>query len=494
MLGQVVSLAREARQTETGAETLRSFPALTDILRVSGRWLLASDIIALIAAYSCGGISAWALDMYALQGSFQDLFALDTLRQFAIFSGLGLMALLWLDMKGHYRQRLPYWETIGHILSVALVGFLVGGFVQFAQKGGFSRLWLGLSWSMFAVFLLIGRSYVRKRLERKGQWQIPALLIGNGPTAQAALHALEREPQMGFTIVDQIAPKVLNDLARPRAWKRLMLAHGARHVFLALEGSELEKQQAAMKAMVRERMPCSIIPPWLGLPTSTLSPHHFMMHDVLLLHDTNRLMLPLPGFLKRGFDIALAGAGLLVLMPVFAVVAFIIRRDGGPAFFTQQRVGKDGKTFACYKFRSMRIDAEELLQKHLAGNPESAAEWQKFQKLKQDVRVTKCGEFIRRTSIDELPQLFNVLKGDMSLVGPRPIMPGQEHYYDDDFVFYESVRPGITGPWQVSGRNQLTFKERVALESWYARNWSLWMDVVIILKTLPALLKKDQAF
>ena len=133
---------------------------------------------------------------------------------------------------------------------------------------------------------------------------------------------------------------------------------------------------------------------------------------------------------------------------------------------------------------------EAVLKQYLERNPESAAEWREFQKLRNDVRITKFGDFIRRTSIDELPQLINVLKGEMSLVGPRPIMQGQEEFYADDFNFYAAVRPGITGPWQVSGRNKLAFKERVALESWYARNWSLWMDIVIILKTVPTLLQK----
>ena len=142
----------------------------------------------------------------------------------------------------------------------------------------------------------------------------------------------------------------------------------------------------------------------------------------------------------------------------------------------------------------MRVDAEAFLEKYLNEHPEAATEWKKYQKLKKDVRITKVGNIIRRTSIDELPQLLNVIKGDMSLVGPRPIMPGQEEYYGDDFVYYESVRPGITGPWQVSGRNRLTFSERVMLESCYARNWSLWMDIVILLKTIPALLLQEQAF
>jgi lipopolysaccharide/colanic/teichoic acid biosynthesis glycosyltransferase len=179
---------------------------------------------------------------------------------------------------------------------------------------------------------------------------------------------------------------------------------------------------------------------------------------------------------------------------LFVIVALMIRRDGGPALFSQPRVGHNGRLFNCYKFRSMRVDAEQVLDQYLAQSPEAAKEWQQFQKLKNDVRITSFGHFIRRTSIDELPQLLNVIKGEMSLVGPRPIMPGQEEFYAEDFSYYESVRPGITGPWQVSGRNKLTFKERVALESCYARNWTPWMDIVIILKTIPALLTKDQAF
>jgi undecaprenyl-phosphate galactose phosphotransferase len=158
------------------------------------------------------------------------------------------------------------------------------------------------------------------------------------------------------------------------------------------------------------------------------------------------------------------------------------------------RVGKDGRHFFCYKFRSMRLDAETYLDNYLKKNPAEAEEWRKFQKLKNDVRITSFGHFLRRTSIDELPQLINVIKGDMSLVGPRPITLGQEQYYGNDFTYYESVRPGITGPWQVSGRNRLTFSERVLLECSYARNWSLWMDIVIILKTFPVFLKRENAF
>jgi len=467
---------------------------LSSVLQVSGRWLLASDLIALVLAFLCGGLVAWAVDVDLLAGSFQSLISFDTLKQFMGFIGLGGMAFLWLDMRGHYRQRLPFWEATGHILTVVLLGFLACGFLEFAAQRNFSRLWLGLSWALFGLFLFAGRRMVRNGLEKRDQWKIPAIMVGTGPSADAALKALMREPDMGYTILRKIGCDALPPLARPNAWTHLLRAHGANHIFLALEGSELEQQRMALKFLVRERLPCSIIPPWTGLPSSTLSPHHFLLHDVLLLHDTNRLTLLLPRLIKRVFDLVCAGIALLLLSPLFAVIALIARRDGGPAFFTQERIGMNGKRFSCYKFRSMRIDAEATLQHYLAGNPEAAREWQQFQKLKKDVRITPFGQFIRRTSLDELPQLINVLKGDMSLIGPRPIMPGQESYYADDFIYYESVRPGITGPWQVSGRNQLTFKERVMLEACYARNWSLWMDIVILLKTIPVLLKKDQAF
>jgi undecaprenyl-phosphate galactose phosphotransferase len=417
-----------------------------------------------------------------------------SVEQFVIFMGLGVMALLWFDTKGHYRQRLPYWEVFGQIMTMVCVGFICSGFIYFATRDESSRLWFGLRWPLFGLFVIIGRELVSRWLAKQGLWQINAVVVGKGPTAQMALTTLRREQKMGYAVTTQVAPEHLKDLVKTNAWKHLLMLHEASHVFIALEGGDMEQHQAAIKAMVRSRIPYSIVPPWHGLPSSTLSPHHFMMHDVLILHNTNRLRLPLPRLLKRCFDMLAASAAILALTPVFLVVAVMVRRDGGPALFSQPRVGQNGKLFNCYKFRSMRIDAEQVLEQYLAQSPEAAKEWQQFQKLKNDVRITAFGQFIRKTSIDELPQLLNVIKGEMSLVGPRPIMPGQEEFYAEDFSYYESVRPGITGPWQVSGRNKLTFKERVALESCYARNWTPWMDIVIILKTIPALLTKDQAF
>ncbi len=495
MLAQVVAFAREIRAEEAAPETTHAYPNFKRILQVSGRLIFINDVMALLAAFTCGGFIAWAADIYLFHAGFQPLLDVLSAQQFAIFASLGAMALLWLDTKGHYRQRLPYWEATGHVVLVTFFGFLGAGFLHFAAKSSASsRLWMGLSWALFAIFLFVGRTIARRVLDTHGQWKIPAVVIGTGATAKAAIQAMQREPEMGFDIVAHMPPVSVASLEKPNAWKNVLMTHKASHIFLALEGSEIERNPDAMKAMVRARIPCSIVPPWLGLPSSTLSPHHFMMHDIMMLHDTNRLQLPMPRFVKRGFDVLVSALALVALSPVFLIVMILVKRDGGPAFFIQDRVGMNGKLFGCHKFRSMCVDAEESLKQHLAENPDSAKEWEEFQKLKNDVRITKFGEFIRRTSIDELPQLVNVLLGDMSLVGPRPCMPGQEDFYAEDFSFYESVRPGITGPWQVSGRSRLTFKERVHLESWYARNWSLWMDIVILLKTVPTLLKKDGAF
>ncbi len=472
----------------------QNFPDFQSRIRLSGRWLMASDILALAASFVCG--AALTLVWRAALGEqfIGDISGVVTWRQTIVFWTLGLIAILWLDSHGHYRQRLPYWESVGHILKVACVGFVASGFVDFASHDNGSRLGIAFNWIFFAFFAFIGRNLVRRALDGAGLWKIPAIIIGEGSTADAALLALSHDKSIGFRIVDQLPPSVLLNMKKTHTWRQILVLHDAQFIFLALEGGEIERYKAALKSMPRAHVPCSIMPPWSGLPSTTITRHHFLMHDVVMMHDTNRLKLPLPRLVKRAVDIVLAGGALLALSPVLVAIMVAVRRDGGGAFFKQARIGRNGTIFECYKFRSMRADAEEVLVRYLAENAEAAAEWNTFQKLQNDVRVTRFGQFIRRTSLDELPQLINVLKGDMSLVGPRPCMPGQENLYAEDFSFYESVRPGITGPWQVSGRNHLTFKERVALEAWYARNWSLWLDIVIILKTFPTLLKRGQAF
>jgi Undecaprenyl-phosphate galactose phosphotransferase WbaP len=193
--------------------------------------------------------------------------------------------------------------------------------------------------------------------------------------------------------------------------------------------------------------------------------------------------------LKQLFDIVVASTLLILVAPLLVLIGLVIMAtDGGPALFRQTRVGHNGRTFGCLKFRSMVMDSETALKAHLARDPKARREWEANQKLSRDPRVTPFGNFLRKSSLDELPQLINVLRGEMSLVGPRPIVPGEVRRYRANIREYMAVKPGLTGLWQVSGRSTCSYEERVALDVQYAREWSFVLDLVILIRTVPAVL------
>ena len=200
-------------------------------------------------------------------------------------------------------------------------------------------------------------------------------------------------------------------------------------------------------------------------------------------------------FVRRTMDVGLASLALLFLAPVMVLVALLIwTQDRGPVFFAHGRIGRDGRAFKCLKFRSMLVDSEARLRKLLAESPEARAEWERDHKLRNDPRITALGSFLRRSSLDELPQLFNVLAGEMSLVGPRPIVTAEVARYGRRFGHYCSVRPGITGLWQVSGRNDVSYRRRVAIDTCYAQNQSIALDLRILLATIPSVLLRKGSY
>jgi lipopolysaccharide/colanic/teichoic acid biosynthesis glycosyltransferase len=200
--------------------------------------------------------------------------------------------------------------------------------------------------------------------------------------------------------------------------------------------------------------------------------------------------------LKRLFDVAGAFGLVVALLPVLLVIAALVKADGGPALFAHERVGRNGRRFGCLKFRSMVPDSAERLEALLAADPEARSQWDAARKLKRDPRVTAVGRFLRASSLDELPQLFNVLRGDMSLVGPRPVQAAElaAHYGPAAAAQYVSVRPGITGLWQVSGRSDTGYAARVALDLRYLANPTLLGDLRILLRTLLAVLGRRGAY
>lgn len=206
-------------------------------------------------------------------------------------------------------------------------------------------------------------------------------------------------------------------------------------------------------------------------------------------------VVPVGGTGKRLFDLAMSVAALVVLAPLFICIALlIVIGDGRPVLISHRRVGHRGQPFECLKFRSMVVNAPAVLDAHLRVNPEAAREWQDTHKLKDDPRITRLGQVIRRLSVDELPQFINVLRGDMSIVGPRPVVAAELERYGEEVEAYMRVRPGLTGAWQVSGRSDVSYEARVALDAQYVRNWSMAEDLRIIARTVPAVLTSKGSY
>lgn len=196
---------------------------------------------------------------------------------------------------------------------------------------------------------------------------------------------------------------------------------------------------------------------------------------------------PLGGFTKRGFDILAASMALVFLSPIFLLISLLVKMsDGGAVFYGHRRIGHNGRSFRCLKFRTMRVDGDRVLQQYLKANSEAYKEWRATRKLKDDPRVTVVGTVLRKLSLDELPQLFNILRGEMSIVGPRPVIEDELELYETAAAYYLQTRPGLTGLWQVSGRNDVSYAARIAFDTQYVRTWSLANDVIIVARTIPA--------
>jgi len=221
-----------------------------------------------------------------------------------------------------------------------------------------------------------------------------------------------------------------------------------------------------------------------------------VLPPTLLLHDHAASHARQVGLaLKRWIDLVGAVVSLLIMIPILPLLALAVRLDGGPVFYGHTRIGYNDRPFKCLKFRTMVVDADKALAQYLAANPAAAEELARQRKLTHDPRVTRVGSILRKTSLDELPQIINVLRGEMSLVGPRPVVREEleQHYGPVGRVVYSAMRPGITGLWQISGRSDTTYRERVTLDVEYGSHWSLYLDLKILVRTVPAVLARRGA-
>jgi len=413
---------------------------------------------------------------------------------------------LFLLYEGMYSKRLPFWKSAETIFKICIyVSALAIVVMYFTGKAeDISRTFIGLTWMLSFIYLIYTRYIAKRMLGAAGLWQRPLVIVGAGKTAEILARSFEEEPNLGYKIVGLVEDHYAE---RPLMHKypyigmffdaeKAIINSGVQDVIIATPGLEREEMLDLVYRIQPYVRNLTIVPDLFGVPISNMEVETLFNEKAVLLRMRNNLSLLRNRVIKRMFDIV---AGLCIvsfLFPILLVLYLIVKYDSpGPVLHIAKRLGKNGKEFVCYKFRTMHVNADNMLGKYFHKNPDAKEEWEKFAKLRNgDPRVTKAGKWLRKYSLDELPQIVNVLKGDMSLVGPRPYLPREKNkmgYLSN--VILETV-PGITGLWQVSGRNDIEFDGRLQLDSWYVRNWSVWQDVVLLIKTISVVFWRKGAY
>jgi Undecaprenyl-phosphate galactose phosphotransferase WbaP len=462
-----------------------SHPRSQAALRLCPVALAGSDVLAFILAV----FLAFAAIVATRPSPFER--AIGNLQQLGTaWHGWGTLLVLvsllgFFAARGQYSSRVPFWTQLGDVVMGCAIALACDIFLTVAVYDRPVEVESLLRWIFFCPCLLLLRAGVRELLNASGLWTINTLVIADSAVYAQARAALLSDRAMGYQLVGAIdlgAAATLGD----EELLELINERGAEFVVVGVGTGNTAAERNIIAALRRARRSIALIPAMEGLPVVGLRQHHFFSHDVVMLVSSNNLARPFSRILKAAFDHVVAMVLLVLLAPLLLALSLVVRLDGGPAFYRHRRIGAGGHAFDCIKFRTMVLDSERVLRRVLDEDPAAAEEWAATQKLRNDPRVTRFGQFLRRSSLDELPQLLNVLRGEMSLVGPRPIVRTEIARYADDIDYYYETKPGLTGLWQVSGRSDTSYARRVRLDVWYVRNWTLWHDIAILLKTIPA--------
>ena len=421
------------------------------------------------------------------------------------FNIIGLLAFVWILWMGLMTQRYirrtslcdELHSTLQRIMALALLHLAL--MEIFHQQ--INIAWWLTNWMFVATLIPLLRQLTKRFLLWLNFWQIPIIIIGDGENAPPPCLAIKNEKMVGFKVQGFISKRHLNGsrVLVPVAGIPLhCMGKQGCEVFtdsysvITLESNEIEAWMGKVGLGGAEDI--FVIPPMLSIPFYGMEIRHFFTHEALVIRLHNNIAHCFSKVLKRWFDIIVSSLLLLILSPVFGLLIWKITRDSGPAIFGHERVGKNRQSFKCLKFRTMVCNSDNVLSELLDTDAEAKAEWEQCFKLKNDPRITRVGNYLRKTSLDELPQLWNVLRGEMSLVGPRPVVKDELKLYGKDVDYYLMTTPGMTGIWQISGRNNVDYDTRVKMDSWYVKNWSFWSDIVILLKTIPVVFGREGAY
>ena len=454
-------------------------------LRLCPIALASSDVLSFIVAVFLAFAVLVATRPEPLERAISNLVQLGT-----AWHGWGTLLVLvsllgFFAARGQYTSRVPFWTQLGDVVMGCAIASACDTFLTVAVYNRPVEVESLLRWVFFCPCLMLLRSGAREMLNASGLWTINTLVIAGPGVYDQARAALLSDRAMGYRLVGAIDLNAAASLGDDEL-RHLINECGAEFVVVGVGTGHTVAERNIIAALRRGRRSLALIPAMEGLPVVGLRQHHFFSHDVVMLVSRNNLARPFSRILKAAFDHVVAMLLLVLLTPLLLVLSILVRLDGGPAFYRHRRIGAGGRTFDCIKFRTMVLDSDAVLRRVLQQDPTAAEEWAATQKLRNDPRVTRLGQFLRRSSLDELPQLLNVLRGEMSLVGPRPIVQAEIARYADNIDYYSETKPGLTGLWQVSGRSDTSYARRVRLDVWYVRNWTLWHDVAILLKTIPA--------
>jgi len=428
--------------------------------------LILSDALGLFISIILAFFTRQICDAYF------DLSAPEELNYYLKFVLVYAVTLFIFYFLGIYRKRYDFWQELerilkGLFLSVVVILFLLAMTKQSEQ---YSRFILIIIFVYAAVIIPLLKNMMKRALFRAKWWRKEAKLIGKDPFFSKHVFT---NPYLGYV------PSRLDN---------------AKTIFVSSSHSKESIEKILHEALLG-RQEVIFIPVVKNFDFSDAHIIHLFNARANLIVVENNLLNQMNRIIKRMIDYVLS----IFILPLFlfsiAVIALLIKReDGGAIFFKQIRLGKDSKKFFCYKFRSMKEDSDVLLDEYLIQHPDEIKNYAVYHKYENDPRITHIGSFLRKTSLDELPQIFNILKGEMSLIGPRPYMVNEKNQMGDNADMILAVKPGITGLWQVSGRSDIDFKSRVEMDIWYVRNWSIWSDIVILLKTIQVVLGRKGSY
>lgn len=354
-----------------------------------------------------------------------------------------------------------------HLLLMAFLGFS-------RYNLEYSRFIIGASGVVLGFVVQPVRNLVRIALFKAHICQIPVALAGDGETAKRVEAFLKNNAYIGFDIVLKFG----NDELR-----KVVAGSREKDVKILLACQDERFFRAQLRDLAAWFNYIEYLPRLEAFPV--FGSHSIVIDSIGGLEMMNQRRMKALRWEKRVLDLSLALFAAVLSLPLFIVIPALIKLTSrGPVFYGHKRLGKRGRPFKCWKFRTMYADADARLATILAADPVLAAEYKENVKLKSDPRITPLGKFLRKTSLDELPQLFNIFRGEMALVGPRPIVEREIPYYGQDYDVFSRIRPGITGLWQCSGRSNTDYSRRVALDIYYALNWSPWMDFWICYRTV----------